>query len=138
MSDEEAAERRRAAAEQADYHVQTQRRRAAQESAEAQSLIDRFVVTARDRGLATEELTARAWSGRGRYRTGIVGWYLRQDQSIGLDPDGRYYVLTVAPQRFGRRTVVVEPTPPPLDPGKGGRDGESADLAALLELRLRW
>jgi hypothetical protein len=136
---DDAQERRAAAAEQADYHSQALQRRREQESIEAQTLIDRFVYRATDAGLATEELMARPWSGGGRYRTGIVGWYLRQDQSIGLGVDGAYYVLTVAPQRFGRwRPVVVEPTPPPLEPGQGARDGESSSLRDLLELRLRW
>jgi hypothetical protein len=90
-------------------------------------------------GLPSEELTAKPWSGSGRYRTGITGWYLRQDRSIGLGEDGRYYVLVVAPQRFGRwRPVHVEPTLPPLQVGQGARDGESVTLAHLLELRWEW
>lgn len=136
---EEADKRRAERAEQADYHVAAQRRRDEQESARAQVLIDRFVAQATEAGIATEELTARPWSGRGRYRTGVVGWYLRHDRSLGVDVDGRYYLLVVVPRRLGRwRTVPLEPTPPPLQTGKGGRDGESVALDALLELRLRW
>jgi hypothetical protein len=102
-------------------------------------LIDRFVAQATERGLATEELTARPWSGRGRYRTGVVGWYLRRDLSVGVDRDGRYYQLVVPPTRFGRwRTVAVTPVPPPLQVGKGARDGESVTLAELLDARLQW
>lgn len=124
-------------AERADYHVEAQRRRDEQESAKAQVLVDRFVTRAKEAGLPTEELTARPWSGRGRYRTGVVGWYLRPDRSVGVGLDGSYYVLVVAPQRFGRwRTVPLEPTPPPLQVGKGARDGESIALDALLEKRL--
>lgn len=124
-------------AERADYHVEAQRRRDEQESAKAQVLVDRFVTRAKEAGLPTEELTARPWSGRGRYRTGVVGWYLRPDRSVGVGLDGGYYVLVVAPQRFGRwRTVPLEPTPPPLQVGKGARDGESIALDALLEKRL--
>ena len=126
-------------AERADYHVEAQRRRSEQESAKAQVMVDRFVARATQAGLATEELTARPWSGRGRYRTGVVGWYLRRDRSIGVGLDGSYYVLVVAPLRFGRwRTVAVEPTPPPLQVGQGARDGESVALDALLEMRLQW
>jgi hypothetical protein len=133
---EDSAKRR---AEQADYHVEAQRRRSEQESAKAQVLVDRFVSRAKQAGLPTEELTARPWSGRGRYRTGVVGWYLRRDRSVGVGVDGRYYVLVVAPERFGRwRTVPVNPTPPPLQVGRGGRDGESIALDALLETRLQW
>lgn len=133
------ARRRDERAERADYHVDAQRRRSEEESAKAQVLLDRFVARAGQVGLPTEELTARPWSGRGRYRTGLVGWYLRADRSLGVGVDGRYYVLVVPPQRFGRwRTVPVEPTPPPLQVGQGARDGESIALDALLEKRLSW
>jgi hypothetical protein len=136
---EDAAERRAQLGAQADYHEQALRRRREQESAQAQVLIDRFVATATETGLATEELTARPWSGGARYRTGVVGWHLRKDRSIGVGTDGAFYVLVVPPQRFGRwRTVTVEPTAPPLQPGVGARDGESASLESLLELRLHW
>ena len=135
---EDAAERRAERAASAEYHVEAERRRREQESAEAQVLLDRFVEQATAAGLATEELTARPWSGRGRYRTGVVGWYLRRDRSVGVGLDGGYYVLVVSPQRLGRwRTVAVAPTPPSLQVGRGARDGESVTLAELLELRLR-
>lgn len=135
---EDAAERRAERAASAEYHVEAERRRREQESAEAQVLLDRFVEQATAAGLPTEELTARPWSGRGRYRTGVVGWYLRRDRSVGVGLDGGYYVLVVSPQRLGRwRTVAVAPTPPSLQVGRGARDGESVTLAELLELRLR-
>ena len=136
---EDPARRRAERAERASYHVEAQRRRSEQESAEAQVLVDRFVARATRAGLATEELTARPWSGRGRYRTGVVGWYLRRDRSVGVGLDGGYYVLVVAPERFGRwRTVSVDPSPPPLQVGQGARDGESVALDVLLEMRLHW
>jgi hypothetical protein len=136
---EDSAKRRAERAARADYHVEAQRRRSQQESAEAQVLVDQFVAQATQAGLPTEELTARPWSGRGRYRTGVVGWYLRRDRSVGVGLDGSYYVLVVAPQRFGRwRTVPLHATPPPLEVGKGARDGESVPLDALLEMRLQW
>ncbi len=135
----DAANRRTEQHKQASaYHVDALRRRGERESAEAQVLIDGFIAQARQAGLATEELMARPWSGRGRYRTGVVGWYLRRDGSLGVGLDGGYYVLLVAPVRFGRwRTVPVAPSPPPLQVGRGARDGESISLAALLQLRLR-
>src|SRR4051812_39575327 len=136
---EDSAERRSERAERADYHVQAQQLRRAQEAAEAQVLIDRFVARAQEAGLRTEELTARPWSGRGRYRTGIVGWYLRRDRSVGVGVDGSFYLLAVPPVRFGRwRTVPVKPSPPPLQVGKGARDGESFALDDLLKMRLDW
>ena len=136
---DDGAKRRAERAERADYHAEAQRRRSEMESEHAQVLIDQFVARATQAGLATEELTARPWSGRGRYRTGVVGWYLRRDRSVGVGVDGSYYLLVVAPARFGRwRTVTVKPTPPPLQVGKGARDGESFTLEDLLEMRLHW
>ena len=136
---EDSAKRRAERAEHAEYHAEAQRRRREQESAKAQVLVDRFVERATEAGLATEELTARPWSGGGRYRTGVVGWYLRRDRSVGVGRDGGYYVLIVAPERFGRwRTVPVSPTPPPLQVGQGARDGESVALDVLLDMRLEW
>ena len=136
---DDAAEHRREQAERAAYHVQAQRRRSQDESAKAQVLIDRFVEQATQAGLPTEELTARPWSGSGRYRTGVVGWYLRTNRSVGVGTDGSFYVLNVPPQRFGRwRTVHLEPTPPPLVVGKGAGDGEVFDLDVLLRQRLEW
>jgi hypothetical protein len=136
---DDAAERRRELTERAEYHAEVQRLRGEEESAKAQALIDRFVVRAREAGVPTEELTARSRSGTGRYRTGVVGWYLRRNRSVGVDVDGRFYVLNVPPVRFGRwRTVHIRPTPPPLVVGKGAGDGEVFDLDVLLQQRLQW
>ena len=138
MSDD-AARHRAEAAERAAYHAAANRRREEEEAAKAQVLIDRFVLRAREAGLPTEELTARPWSGSGRYPTGIQGWFLRRNGSVGVDADGRFYSLNVAPVRFGRwRSVRIEPSPPPLVVGRGGGDGETFDLGELLEMRLTW
>ncbi len=138
MSDE-AAQRRRELTENAAYHAEVKRRRSDEESAKAQVLIDRFVAEAKKIGLPTQELTARPWSGSGRYRTGVDGWYLKTNGSVGVSTDGKFYVLNVPPVRFGRwRTVSVDPTPPPLVVGKGAGDGEVFDLDVLLQKRLRW
>ena len=137
MGDDVEKPRAQRASKEVDYHVEALRRRAERETAQAQVLIDRFLRQASEAGLATEELTARPWSGRGRYRTGVQGWYLRRDHSVGLGVDGHYYVLVVPPVRLGRwRTVRVDPSPPPLQVGQGARDGESISLDALLQLRL--
>jgi hypothetical protein len=126
-------------AERARYHVEANRRRSEEESAKAQVLIDRFVERATQAGLPTEELTARPRSGGSRYRTGVTGWYLRRDRTVGVGVDGSYYLLNVAPVRFGRwRTVRIDPTPPVLQVGKGARDGESLPLDEALEERLHW
>ncbi len=136
---EDAAKHRSEQAERAEFHVMARRRRSEEESAKAQVLIDRFVLRAREAGLPTEELTARPWSGGGRYPTGIQGWFLRRNGSVGVGTDGRFYVLNVAPVPLGRwRTVRIEPSPPPLIVGKGGGDGETFALDDLLEMRLNW
>jgi hypothetical protein len=136
-ADAELARRRAARAERADQHHAAHERRRERESEKAQLLVDRFVADALRMQLPTERLTARPWSGRGRYRTGLTGWYLRTDRSIAVDVDGGYHRLVVAPLRFGRwRTVRLSPTPPPLQVGEGARDGESIGLAELLRMRL--
>ena len=136
---DEASQWRAQRGDNAAYHVQAQRRRSQEESDKAQVLIDRFVERATAAGLPTEELTARPWSGRGRYRTGVVGWFLRRNGSVGIGTDGGYYVLNVAPMRLGRwRKVTIEPSPPPLVVGKGAGDGEVFDLDVLLQQRLQW
>lgn len=135
MSDHDRHRRERAARAREHGAAQDLRRR--RESERAQVLVDRFVADAVRAGLPTEELTARPWSGRGRYRTGLVGWHLRTDRSVGVSTDGGYHVLVVAPRRFGRwRRVRLDPVPPPLQVGEGGRDGESVALEALLLWRL--
>ena len=137
MSDAE--RRRQERGERATEIRAAQDRRRARESEQAQALIDRFVADAVRRGLPTEELVARPWSGRGSYRTGLRGWYLRRDRSIAVGTDGAYYALTVAPRRLGRwRRLTLGPSPPPLQAGEGARDGESMALAELLLLRLDW
>lgn len=137
-SEDGSPHRRAEVGEQADYHVAAQRRQREREAVEAQRLIDGFIDEARRVGLPPEELTVRPWSGSGTYPTGVMGWFLRRDRSIGIDTNGRFYVLVVPPQRFGRwRTVAIEPVLPLLQPGQGARDGETAPLETLLQLRLR-
>lgn len=136
---EDPARRRVERAEAAQAHAEAQRLRREKESAEAQVLVNRFVERATRAELPAEELTSRPWSGRGRYRTGVTGWYLRRDHSVGVGLDGAYYVLVVSPERLGRwRTVPVAATPPPLQVGQGARDGESVALDVLLEMRFGW
>jgi hypothetical protein len=141
VADDEDAERDRRRAERAEragHHRAAHEGRRERESARAQVLVDRFVADALRAALPTEKLTARPWSGRGRYRTGLVGWYLRSDRSIAVDVDGGYHRLVVAPVRLGCwRTVRLAPARPPLLVGEGARDGESIELAVLLQMRLR-
>jgi hypothetical protein len=106
------------------------------ESKQAQVLIDRFVIEARERGIAPHPLKATLYSGQS-VKTDKVGWYLRKNQSLAIGDDGSYYILTVPGGLRERLTgVKLKPSPPPMVVGKGGRDGESGDLAEFLRWRL--
>ena len=131
--DDWAARRRDAAAE----HAELLARRKAADSARARAQLHAFVQAARARGIPSEQLRARAWGGRTTYRTGIVGWYLKRNGSLGVDTEGNFYVLSAPTSLRARlRGVTVEPSDPPLVVGVGGRDGESMPLQQLLDLRL--
>ena len=106
------------------------------ESLQAQKLIDEFLAAAKARGVTPQPLRARLFSGQS-VKTDKVGWYLRKNQSVAVGDDGSYYVLIVPGglrERFSG--VKLRPSPPPLVVGKGGRDGETGDLAVFLQLRL--
>jgi hypothetical protein len=106
------------------------------ESREAQGLIDGFVAEARARGVAPEPLRATLYDGHA-VRTDKTGWYLRKNKSVAVGDDGAYYVLTVPGGLRERLSGVrLRPTPPPLEVGRGGRDGETGDLAEFLRKRL--
>jgi hypothetical protein len=131
--DDWAARRRDAAAEQ----VARLDRAKAVETERARALLAGFVREARERGLPTVPLKARAMNGRVLYRTGLTGWYLKRNGSLAVDEDGAFYVMS-APTSFGSRLrgVTVTPSDPPLVVGVGARDGESMPLAELIALRL--
>ena len=106
------------------------------ESVKAQELIDRFLVDVTAAGIAAEPLRATLYSGQG-VKTDKRGWYLRKNQSVAVGDDGCYYILTVPGGLKERlRGVQLRPSPPPLIVGKGGRDGETGDLAEFLARRL--
>jgi hypothetical protein len=127
-------QRRRDAAE--EHAARLDRRRAA-ESEQADSLVAAFREEATARGLATTELRARAYTGRTTYRTGILGWYLKRNGSLGVGVDGGFYVLSTPTNALARlRGVTITPAVAPLVVGVGGRDGESMPLKQLLDLRL--
>lgn len=114
-----------------------QAREKAAEIARARELIAGFAAQARERGLRTSALTARPYHGRGRYRTGLRGWYLRPDGVLAVGEDGEFYVLTVPPSIRARLTgVSLRPEEPRLIVGEGARDGERVALEELLRLRL--
>ncbi|MFC0529593.1 hypothetical protein [Phytohabitans kaempferiae] len=118
-------------------HAEAEERRRAAEVSRARAMVADFVRRARERGLPTEPLVARAYTGHGRYRTGLRGWYLKADKSIAVAEDGSFYLLGVpASLRARFAGVTLQPDDPPLVVGQGGRDGESIPLATLLERRL--
>ncbi len=106
------------------------------ESVQAQKLIDEFRGQAERRGIAPEPLRATLYTGQS-VKTDKRGWYLRKNRSLAIGEDGAYYILTVPGglrERFaGAR---LRPSPPPLIVGRGGRDGESGDIADFLQWRL--
>ena len=106
------------------------------ESLKAQVLIDQFLLDAQAAGMAPEPLKATLYTGQS-VRTDKRGWYLRKNQSVAIGDDGSYYILTVPGGWTERlRGVKLHATPPPLIVGKGGRDGETGDLAEFLRARL--
>ncbi len=131
--DDWAVRRRHAAA----AHADREQSRRAGETAKAREIVAGFVAEATSRGLRTERLRVRPYSGRGSYRTAVEGWYVRRDHSLGVGVDGEFYVLSV-PTSLGARLsgARLEPSDPPLVAGRGARDGQSMDLAALLRKRL--
>jgi len=112
-------------------------RRIAAESARARDLLAGFATEARARGLRTSRLYARPYHGRGRYRTGLRGWYLRPDGVLAVGEDGEFYILTVPASIRARFTgVTVRPEQPRLVIGEGARDGERIALEQLIRIRL--
>ena len=120
------------------FHAGGVERRRRREGELAQQLIDSFVQEAHTRGLPPEPLLAKSYSTGVRYRTGLQGWYIRRDKTLGVDVEGGYYVLTVAGGPLARLTgVTLTADLPPLVVGLGARDGESRAMADLLEERLK-
>jgi len=106
------------------------------ESQQAQRLIDGFVTEMKSRGVAPEPLRATLFTGQS-VKTDQRGWYLRKNHSLAIGEDGAYYVLTVPGGLRERLSGVrLQPSPPPLVVGRGGRDGESGSLSDFLAWRL--
>jgi len=117
-----------AAAEKAARDAQT---------SEARQLVEEFARTARERGIEPVRLKARAYNGRSRYRTNLVGWYVHPDRSLAIGVNGAFYVLgvpaSVRSRLFGARPLPQDPL---LVIGRGAKDGESISLRELLQRRL--
>ncbi len=118
-------------------HADREATRRAGETEQARAIVAAFVREARERGLRTQRLEVRPYSGRGTYRTNVDGWYVRRDHSLGVGADGAFYLLSVPASLRTRLTGArLEPSDPPLVAGRGGRDGHSMALDALLRQRL--
>jgi len=125
-------ERDRAARIRAELLAST----ALHESEQAQKLLDWFVAQAHQSGLGSVELRARTLDGH-TVKTDQRGWYIRNDHSVAVGEDGKYYQLTVPAGFMARiRGVRLVPTPPPLVVGRGGKDGETGDLKDFLNRAL--
>ena len=123
-------------AEEAARRAELAAAQARGESREAQKLIDEFVAGAKAKGMAPHPLRATLYGGQS-VKTDKVGWYIRKNESIAIGEDGGYYVLTVPGGLRERFTgVKLTRSAPPLVIGRGGKDGESGDIADFLKWRL--
>ena len=109
----------------------------AAESQRTAAMLAEFVAAAGRHGPAPQPLLAHDASGHGGLRTGLRGWYLRRDRSAAVALDGAFYLLRAPVGPGGRllsrwRPVRLRPSPAPLVLGRGGRDGDSIDLADAL------
>lgn len=128
MSDHSAADRREAARRMAELAASARRG----EAQAAQALIDDFLIAVRERAIAPERLMATQLDGR-QVRTDKTGWYVDKRRSVAIGEGGEWFVLTVPSSAFGRFTgVKLDASPPELVVSRGGRDGESGDLADFL------
>ncbi|MFC0626432.1 hypothetical protein [Kribbella deserti] len=127
-------EKRREAAIAHGAALENQR---AAETAQARALLADFVETMTALGIEPVPLRAPVVGSGASYRTGLTGWYLRRNRSLGVDAECNFYVLgTPASLKARLLGVKVLPSDPPLVVGRGARDGESLPLAELLQNRL--
>ncbi len=130
---EQPTDRRRA---DALRRAELARTAAQRDAAAAQQLIDRFIAEARARGIDPEPLRMQL-SGGGTARTDKLGWYIKNSQTVAIGEDGGYYILSMPGgllKRFG--VIKLTPVQPSLEVSRGGRDGETGDLADFLAKRL--
>ncbi|QNN82139.1 hypothetical protein H3H54_13380 [Brachybacterium sp. Z12] len=108
-----------------------------EEHGKATAMIREAVERFRAAGVAPVALRARPFQGGGTLRTGLEGWYLKQDRSLAVDAEGHYYVMRVdGGLRARLRGAAPEPGWAPLVVGRGARDGDTFRLEELLEMRL--
>lgn len=117
--------------------VELDRIAAEQEARQAQVLIDEFIAQAGQLGIAPEPLRMHLSAG-GTARTDKFGWYIKVNQTVAIGSDGGYYILTMPGGLRERLTgVKLTASQPALQVSRGGRDGETGDLADFLIKRLR-
>ncbi|WP_022908986.1 hypothetical protein [Aestuariimicrobium kwangyangense] len=122
--------------EDAKLRFELSQGQARSEAVAAQKLIDDFVATCVERGIAPEPLKARLMTGQ-VVKTDRKGWYIRANKSLAIGDGGEFYQLTVPGSMLERlRGVNLEPTQPVLVVNRGGRDGDAGDLADFLAWRL--
>jgi hypothetical protein len=123
--------------EAAASHAAALDRRKAAETEQARVLLASFIQKLQAAGVEPQPLRAPVVGSGTSYRTGITGWYLRRNKSLGVDTDGNFYILGVQPSlKSVLLGVQVLPSDPPLIIGQGARDGESIPLKQLLQNRL--
>lgn len=107
------------------------------ESAQASAMVKAFVEEAKAAGIEPARLSARPYSGRNILKTDVVGWYINRACSVGVSVDGDFYLLH-APGGWSSwfKGVHLDPSDPPLELGRGARDGESMPMDKALEIRL--
>jgi hypothetical protein len=134
--DDQASWRERRREASAEHAAALERRKAA-ETEQARALLADFIQKLQAAGIEPRPLRAPVVGSGTSYRTGITGWYLRRNRSLGVDADGNYYILgtpaSLSARLFG---VRILPSDPPIIVGVGARDGESVPLKQLLQLRL--
>lgn len=103
------------------------------EATSAQRLLDSFVARLHDAGIAPEPLQATLLNGA-RVKTDRAGWYLNQARTLAVGADASYLSLVTTGNGLARFTgVKLHPSTPTLVIGRGGRDGETGDLADFLD-----
>lgn len=111
---------------------------AAREHEKATVMLREAAAQLQARGIEPHPLTAFPYRGRRPVKTSIIGWYLKSDRSVGMDIEGRYFILSAPGDLLTRlRGANLEPRRAPLVVGRGGRDGEAINLDELLALRLK-
>ena len=102
------------------------------EARAAQEQLDAFVARLRELGVSPQPLQATLLNGS-RVKTDQAGWYLNKARTLAVAADGTYYQLVTTGSALARFTgVKLQPSAPTLVIGRGGRDGETGDLADFL------